>query len=69
MNGNKALLATNIIVFASKQLIDINTLLKEYDEICVSIITLMEVYGYNFKSAKEKELVDELFENFRNSKH
>lgn len=64
MSGNKrALLDTNVIIFASKQLIDFENLLQEYDEFYVSLITFMEVYGFAFTKQEEKELVDDLFEN------
>lgn len=64
MNGTKrALLDTNVIIFASKNLIDIEQLLLEYEEFYVSLVTFMEVYGFAFTKEEEKELVDELFEN------
>ena len=62
MSGNKALLDTNVIIFASKNLVDINAILESYDTFYVSIISFMEVYGHNFKDNNEKKLIDELFE-------
>jgi predicted nucleic acid-binding protein len=63
MNGNKALLDSNVIIFASKQKIDTEKLLSLYDEFYVSIISYMEVYAYEFDDADEKALIDELFVN------
>ncbi len=63
MNGNKAILDTNTIVFASKQQLDIEKLLAKYDYFYVSTITYMEVYGYDFANEKEKKLIDALFES------
>jgi predicted nucleic acid-binding protein len=63
MNGNKAILDTNVIILASKKQIDIEKLLNAYDEFYTSIITLMEVYGFDFTNKKEKELIDEMFGN------
>ena len=63
MNGNKAILDTNTIVFASKQQLNIEKLLAKYDYFYVSAITYMEVYGYDFANKKEKELIDMLFES------
>jgi predicted nucleic acid-binding protein len=63
MNGNKALLDSNVIIFASKQKIDTEKLLSLYDEFYVSIITYMEVYAYEFENKDEKILIDELFAN------
>ena len=61
MSGNKALLDSNVIIFASKSQIDVEKLLEKYDDFYVSIITYMEVYGYEFDNLEEKELIDELF--------
>lgn len=63
MNGNKAILDTNVIILASKKQIDIEKLLNSYDEFYTSVITLMEVYGFDFTNKKEKDLVDEMFGN------
>ena len=62
MSGNKVVLDTNIIILASKQKIDTTVLLEKYDHFYVSIITYMEVYGYDFEDSREKEFIDELFE-------
>ncbi|MEL7221127.1 MAG: PIN domain-containing protein [Bacteroidota bacterium] len=63
MNGNKVLLDTNVIIFASQKKIDIARLLARYDHFYVSIISYMETYGYNFKTSEEKILIDALFNN------
>jgi len=39
-----------------------SSLLEKYDDFYVSVITFMEVYGYEFENEQEKELIDELFE-------
>jgi predicted nucleic acid-binding protein len=64
MNGNKAILDTNVIILASKNQIDVEKLLNSYDEFYVSVITLMEVYGFEFTNTSEKDLIDEMFANF-----
>ena len=61
MNGNKALLDTNAIIFASQRKIDTAALLERYEYFYVSIVSYMEAYGYNFEDQEEKELIDELF--------
>lgn len=63
MNGTKSVLDSNVIIFASKQTIDVEKLLAAYDAFYVSVITYMEVYAYEFENADEKELIDELFAN------
>lgn len=54
MNGNKIVLDTNVIIFASKHLIDIEKLLADYDSFFVSIITYIEVFSFNFENNTEK---------------
>jgi predicted nucleic acid-binding protein len=63
MIGNNVILDSNVIIFASKQTIDIEQVLNQYDNFYVSIITYMEVYGYDFEKPEEKELTDNLFKN------
>jgi predicted nucleic acid-binding protein len=63
MNGNKAILDTNVIIFASKQQIDVEKLLLSYNEFYTSIVSFMEVYGYEFSKQEEKDLIDEVFAN------
>ena len=48
MIGNNVILDSNVIIFASKQTIDIEQVLNQYDNFYVSIITYMEIYGYDF---------------------
>ncbi len=62
MSGNKIILDTNVIIFASKQIIDFRKILENSDELYVSIITYMEVYGYEFEEKAEKEAIDLFFE-------
>ena len=63
MNGNNIVLDTNVIIFASKQQLYFDKLLENYDDVFISIITYMEVYGYNFGNPIEKRLLDSFFEN------
>jgi predicted nucleic acid-binding protein len=63
MNGNKAILDSNIIIFASKRVIDVASLLARYDHFYVSVITFMEVYGYEFDVVQEKDAIDTLFKH------
>lgn len=58
MNGIRAVLASNTIIFASKQTIEVEKLLAAYDEFYVSIITYLEGYAYDFTDANEKALID-----------
>lgn len=63
MSGTKAILDSNVIIFASKETIDVEKLLSEYDEFYVSVITYIEVYAFEFQNAVEKEIIDDIFAN------
>jgi predicted nucleic acid-binding protein len=62
MNGSRAVSDSNVIIFASKQKIDITRILSNFDEFYVSVITYMEVYAYDFENVGEKILIDQLFD-------
>ena len=63
MIGNKALLDSNVIIFASKEEIDVELLLANYDEFHVSMITFMEVYGFELNNPEEEDLINDIFAN------
>ncbi|NJN33123.1 MAG: type II toxin-antitoxin system VapC family toxin [Saprospiraceae bacterium] len=63
MSGNKALLDSNVIILASKEEVNVELLLSAYDEFHVSIIIFMEVYGFEFASLDEEDLINDLFAN------
>lgn len=64
MSGNKAIFDTNVIIFASKGLIDIEKLLDRYDRFYISIISYMEIYGYVFQDENERRKIDNIIDNF-----
>ena len=64
MNGNKVLLDSNIIIYLSKGSLDIDEILIDYDEFFISIITYMEVLGFQFDNQEGKELIEQLLEQF-----
>jgi predicted nucleic acid-binding protein len=64
MNGNKVVLDSNIIIYLSKGLLNIEDISPRYDTFYISIITYMEVLGYQFSDEGEKEIIKELFGNF-----
>ena len=61
MSGNKAILDSNLLIFLSKDLIDRKKLYSKYDEFCVSMITYMEVYAFDFPNQTEKDSLDKTF--------
>jgi predicted nucleic acid-binding protein len=63
MNGNNVVLDSDVIILASKQMIDVEKLLAAYEKQYVSIVSYIEVYGFDFPNKHEKELVDRIFQN------
>lgn len=63
MSGTKVILDSNTIIFASKELIDVDKMLSRYDEFYASIITYAEVYAFDFQNSAEKDIIDEIFAN------
>lgn len=60
MSGNRALLDSNTIIYASKGLIDADKLLSENEFYYASIISLIEVYSHEFQYAVERTIIDEI---------
>jgi len=63
MSGTKAVLDSNVIIFASKGKIDVADLLSRYDEFYASVISFIEVYAFDFQNSLEKNIADEIFAN------
>ncbi len=63
MNGNSALLDSNIIIYLSKREMPLS-FLDQFDEHFISVITYMEVLGYQFRNPKEEEFIREMIEVF-----
>jgi len=61
MNGSRAVLDSNVIIFLSKGQLNVDKLFDRYDHFFISLVTYMEVYGFSFGNEYEKALVDELF--------
>lgn len=54
-------LDSNIIIYLSKGLLKIEDVLKDDAMYATSVITYMEVMGYEFTSSKEKAFIEKLF--------
>lgn len=63
MTGKEALIDSNIFIYISQKKLDFEILLNDYDAFYASIISYMEVLGFNFKSEDEKIIIDTLFED------
>ena len=59
MNGNKALLDSNIIIYLSKRQLPFS-FLDRFESVYISVISYMEVLGYNFIDSREENFVNEL---------
>ena len=62
MSGNKLLLDTNILIYLSKRELVIDQVGLPGDSLHISVITLMEVKGFAFKTAEEEDFVNTLCE-------
>ena len=63
MNGKKALLDSNIIIYLSKQELSPD-FIESFNELFISVVTYMEIFGYKFKDIKEERYIKELLELF-----
>ncbi len=63
MNGNSALLDSNILIYLSKNELPFS-ILDQFVALFVSIISYMEVLGYRFSNSKEENFVKELVSMF-----
>jgi predicted nucleic acid-binding protein len=64
MTGNKALLDSNVIIDAVRRLIDIEKSIFQFKYVYISLITYIEVLGYNFKDENEKILTTQILGMF-----
>jgi predicted nucleic acid-binding protein len=61
MNGNRALLDSNVLIFISKGVLDLKSLRSKYQKFYASIITYIEVYAFDFSDETERDLLDRVF--------
>lgn len=65
MNGTKAILDSNTIIFATQAKIEVDKLFSKYSQFYASVITYIEVYGFDFHNQNEKDIADEIFANIQ----
>ena len=63
MNGNSALLDSNILIYLSKNEMPFS-ILDQFSALFISVISYMEVLGYRFSNSKEENFVKELVAMF-----
>lgn len=64
MTGNRALFDSNIIIYLSKFEIPLS-IVDQFDEIFISVITYMEILGYNFDDLNEEMYIRDLLSVFK----
>lgn len=60
MNGNRAVLDSNVIIDASKGVVSIQEIVAKFDYLFISIISYIEVLGYQFSKNDEKLIIVEI---------
>jgi len=61
-SGEMTILDSNTIIYLSKELVKIDDVFTDDDEYAVSIITYMEVLGYEFTSQYEEDFIHKFFD-------
>ena len=64
MNGHKVVVDSNIIIYLSKGILNFEDILAKYDYFYISIITYLEVMGYQFPNEEERETIKDLLNSF-----
>ena len=63
MNGNNAILDSNILIYLSKNELPL-AFLDQFDALFISVISYMEVLGYAFRNSEEENFVKEIIDLF-----
>jgi len=63
MNGNNAILDSNILIYLSKNELPL-AFLDQFDALFISVVSYMEVLGYAFRNSEEENFVKEIIDLF-----
>lgn len=63
MNGKNAIFDSNIIIYLSKRELDLSVI-DQFDHLSISIITYMEILGYQFNDSTEEQFIKDLISIF-----
>jgi predicted nucleic acid-binding protein len=63
VTGSRALFDSNIIIYLSKREIPLS-LVDQFDDLCISVITYMEILGFPFADQEEERYIIELISIF-----
>ncbi len=58
MNGRNLVLDSNIVIYLSKKSLELRSFKNDADTLFISIITYMEVWGFDFSSDDEKLFIE-----------
>ena len=64
MNGIDLIFDSNVIIYLSKEIISIDEIIHNDQNVGISVITYMEVLGYNFKNRDQENFVRNLLDCF-----
>jgi hypothetical protein len=59
VTGNKALFDSNIIIYLAKREIPLS-FLDQFDDLCISVISYMEILGFSFSNQEEEKYLRDL---------
>jgi predicted nucleic acid-binding protein len=65
MSGNNVLLDSNVVIYASRGLIDVEKLLSPGRVYYASIVTYIEVHGYGAITQHEQSIVNEILNSVK----
>lgn len=63
MSGKDLLLDSNILIYLSRGELKLNDFATPNDLMVISVITYMEVLGFDFKQKEEQEIIEDLCAN------
>ena len=64
MSGNSLILDSNVLIYLSKGQKGIFEIIEQYSNIYISVITKMEVLGFQFKSDEERLFIEKIITKF-----
>ncbi len=65
MNGNSLVIDSNIIIYLSKGRISFNDVFNHHDKYYLSIISSIEVLGFQFKNKEEEDAIERFLSYFQ----
>jgi len=63
VTGNKALFDSNVIIYLAKREMPLS-FLDQFDDVCISVITYMEILGFSFPDQEEEKYIRDLMSVF-----